>query len=135
MSVEVMEGSAPTGIADTTTSSAEEEEVAEGVQGVTVEAEDVETEQVSDEGATSEDELDPDDGSQGSEDVDDTEGVTSEQEEEEPLSEEEQVLRRGKGKYGCEHYRRRCKLVAPCCDSKVGRRESSTLLSWSLLEI
>lgn len=24
-------------------------------------------------------------------------------------------LRRGEGAYGCSHYRRRCKLVAPCC--------------------
>ena len=22
---------------------------------------------------------------------------------------------RGKGQHGCQHYRRRCKLVAPCC--------------------
>lgn len=34
---------------------------------------------------------------------------------------EDPVESREKGKWGCEHYPRRCLLVAPCCTSSDGR--------------
>ncbi|PHU06299.1 hypothetical protein BC332_22788 [Capsicum chinense] len=33
-----------------------------------------------------------------------------------PLSDDESFMEMGAGNYGCAHYRRRCKVRAPCCD-------------------
>lgn len=33
-----------------------------------------------------------------------------------PLSPEEQAAQKGRMEHGCSHYRRRCRLRAPCCD-------------------
>mmetsp|Transcript_10678 Transcript_10678/g.39189 ORF Transcript_10678/g.39189 Transcript_10678/m.39189 type:complete len:290 (+) Transcript_10678:348-1217(+) len=36
-----------------------------------------------------------------------------------PVGPELRRLQKGMGQYGCEHYRRRCRLVVPCCNDKV----------------
>eukprot|EP00958_Prasinococcus_capsulatus_P029494 scaffold7468_cov444-Prasinococcus_capsulatus_cf.AAC.4 len=46
-----------------------------------------------------------------------------------PVGPELRRLQKGMGQYGCEHYRRRCRLVVPCCNDKVGNESRRTISS------